>query len=243
MLNIDNYPGWTIAYGGNFEDVVLCRAFKSNGPGTYVDVGAGDPVEGSVTKNLYDLFGWTGVNVEPLNEFYQQLVEGRPNDVNIRAAVASHEGQITFHEVSGAPGRWLGTINDDVAQRYREQGTIVNDYLVPAVPLDSILRAHVTPGFDLLKIDVEGGEAETLASFNLDYWKPRVVLIEAIDPLDHTDSSKPWDTFLTSAGYELQLFDGVNHFYVRHNEPELANAIRVPANVLDKFIPEIFLRI
>jgi hypothetical protein len=39
--------------------------------GFYVNVGAGDPVEMSVTKWFHDL-GWSGIIVEPNPRFWQQ---------------------------------------------------------------------------------------------------------------------------------------------------------------------------
>jgi hypothetical protein len=48
-----------ITYAQNFEDVLLARVFRGRTDGFYVDVGAGDPIELSVTKWFYDL-GWSG---------------------------------------------------------------------------------------------------------------------------------------------------------------------------------------
>ena len=67
-----------IAYAGNFEDVVLMRAFAGHKGGFFVDVGAGDPVSGSLTKNLVDILDWRGVNIEPLPERHARLQEARP---------------------------------------------------------------------------------------------------------------------------------------------------------------------
>ncbi|WP_433382522.1 hypothetical protein [Streptosporangium sp. CA-115845] len=55
-----------VAYGQNAEDVVLTRAFADRRAGFFVDVGAGEPVRGSLTKNLVDRLGRRGVSVEPL---------------------------------------------------------------------------------------------------------------------------------------------------------------------------------
>lgn len=43
-----------ISYAQNFEDVMLRRALRSVERGFYIDVGAADPVEMSVTKTFYD---------------------------------------------------------------------------------------------------------------------------------------------------------------------------------------------
>jgi hypothetical protein len=53
-----------ISYGQNSEDVVLWRALRDIGTGFYVDVGAGDPKEDSVTHAFYER-GWSGINIEP----------------------------------------------------------------------------------------------------------------------------------------------------------------------------------
>jgi len=39
-----------------------------------------------------------------------------------------------------------------------------------------------------------------------------------------------------AAGYWFALFDGINRFYVRDDEPELRDRIAAPANVLDDYV-------
>jgi hypothetical protein len=54
------------------------RAFAGTRRGFFVNVGAGEPDSGSVTKNLVDRLGWRGVNIEPLPERHGRLVAARP---------------------------------------------------------------------------------------------------------------------------------------------------------------------
>ena len=42
-----------ISYAQNYEDVMLARALRGVEKGFYIDVGAQDPVNDSVTKSLY----------------------------------------------------------------------------------------------------------------------------------------------------------------------------------------------
>ncbi|SEG24341.1 Methyltransferase FkbM domain-containing protein [Thermomonospora echinospora] len=44
---------------------------------------------------------------------------------------------------------------------------------------DAELRRYARPGFDLLKVDVEGREAGVLASADLAYWRPRALSVPA----------------------------------------------------------------
>jgi len=61
-----------ISYAQNFEDVMLARVFHGRKNGFYVDVGAADPINLSVTKWFYDL-GWSGINVEPNRKLFERL--------------------------------------------------------------------------------------------------------------------------------------------------------------------------
>lgn len=68
-----------ISYAQNFEDVRLWRALNSFECGFYIDVGATDPAHDSVTKAFYD-HGWSGINVEPMQNYYDALRQQRPRD-------------------------------------------------------------------------------------------------------------------------------------------------------------------
>lgn len=75
-----------ISYARNFEDVMLSRAFRDVASGFYVDARAGDPLCGSVTKHFYDA-GWTGINCESREKFYQMLRASRARDINWKMAL------------------------------------------------------------------------------------------------------------------------------------------------------------
>ena len=51
-----------VSYAQNFEDVMLARLFAGRKAGFYVDVGAADPINLSVTKWFYEQ-GWNGINI------------------------------------------------------------------------------------------------------------------------------------------------------------------------------------
>lgn len=101
-----------VAYGGNAEDVVLMRAFGDRPGGFFVDVGAGAPVQGSLTKNLVDRLGWRGVNIEPLPEGFESLRAARPGDVTPDVAIGEQPGPECFFRIVPGAGedrwRWPG---------------------------------------------------------------------------------------------------------------------------------------
>jgi hypothetical protein len=54
----------TTWYAQHGEDRSLAGLLGRRRRGFYIDVGAWDPVQDSVTKHFYDR-GWRGINVEP----------------------------------------------------------------------------------------------------------------------------------------------------------------------------------
>ena len=107
-----------VAYGGNAEDVVLMRAFGDRSGGFFVDVGAGNPAQGSLTKNMVDRLGWRGVNIEPLPEHFERLRTARPGDVALDVAIGERPGLASFFRIVPGPGKTggggLSTLERDV---------------------------------------------------------------------------------------------------------------------------------
>jgi hypothetical protein len=89
-----------ISYAQNYEDVILWRALRDVEKGFYVDVGAADPQEWSVTRAFYDR-GWSGINIEPLDEYFDKLTQARPRDINLRVALGRAAGRRTLHTIAG----------------------------------------------------------------------------------------------------------------------------------------------
>jgi FkbM family methyltransferase len=196
-----------ISYAQNFEDVVLWRALKDVDKGFYIDVGANDPVVDSVTKSFYDR-GWSGINIEPLSEFFNKLKVGRPRDINLNVVCTSSNGSIEFYEFEGTG---LSTINNLTAAKHQLNGLRYEKKIVECKTLDSILEAHQVDCIHFLKIDVEGAEKDVLDGINLNKNKPWVILLEANEPLIKTERKVAWEHILIDAGYKFTYFDGLNN--------------------------------
>ncbi|HET9142500.1 FkbM family methyltransferase, partial [Actinophytocola sp.] len=223
-----------ISYAQNAEDVVLARLFADQRTGRYVDLGAGDPIEASVTKHFYDL-GWRGLNVEPIPELAEKLRANRPEDVTRAVAVGAKPGTAVLHLV--APEWGWSTLDDGLARGYREdQHWEVRDIEVEVVTLAALLDEHPGP-VDFLKIDVEGAEQDVIDGADWDRHRPRVVVIEATEPGSPTPTHDRWEPVLLDAGYRCALFDGLNRFYVDKGDDEAMTRLAAPANVFDGYQP------
>jgi FkbM family methyltransferase len=233
-----------ITHAQNFEDVMLARLFAAQGTGFYVDIGASHPDELSVTKYFYDL-GWSGINVEPIRKHVELFQERRPRDINLNVAVGRETGARDFFEVEQDDA--LSTFDPQQASRLKAMGYTLRTYPVSVVSADSIFASHGLDRrcVDFAKIDVEGLEAEVLASLDLKRFRPRVLVIEAIQPAytfvgwEHFDpptTHEAWEPGVLAADYTFAHFDGISRFYVRNESSELVPRLGVPPGVFDGIV-------
>ncbi|MFS8973115.1 FkbM family methyltransferase [Cupriavidus necator] len=221
------------SYAQNFEDVILWRAFRDVPAGFYVDVGANDPDEDSVTKLFYER-GWSGINIEPELEFWQRLCEARPRDTNLAVAVGESKGSLQFYSV---PVRGLSTLDEAIATAYRASGLEVISHEVEVETLSALLVRHASNRpIHFLKIDVEGAEASVLKGLDLRTWRPWVLVVEATRPNSTEENYALWEPSLLANGYRFAYFDGLNRFYVAEEQESLRQKFTTPPNVLDDFV-------
>jgi chromosome segregation ATPase len=69
-----------------------------------------------------------------------------------------------------------------------------------------------------------------------------VVVVEATRPGTTVPTHEAWEHVLLDADYLFAAFDGLNRYYVRSEDAVLVDPLRVPANVLDEFVPYEFAR-
>jgi FkbM family methyltransferase len=223
-----------ISYAQNYEDVILSRVFTGLEKGCYVDVGANDPVLHSVTKAFYDN-GWRGVNVEPVQQWYQKLEEQRLEDRNIQAVVSTAKGKVDFFEVVGTG---LSTTDKNIALKHAvNNGFLIKGYSVDSLTLSDVIKANVScSDIHFLKVDVEGAEKDVLQSIDLKLYRPWVILVEATEPMSSRQNHSSWEPILINEDYEFVYFDGLNRFYLAKEHMELSHSFSYPPCVFDEFI-------
>ena len=164
-----------ISYAQNFEDVLLNRVFRDKLDGLYIDIGALHPTFDSVTRAFYDR-GWSGINIEPIQDFYNAICQERPRDINLNIAISDRAGNLEFFQVLQQPAN--STLDKEIAYKVaREKGLDVTSYNVVVKTLADICEEHITKQIDFLKIDVEGVEEQVLLSGNWEKFRPTILLI------------------------------------------------------------------
>jgi FkbM family methyltransferase len=221
-----------VSYAQNFEDVMLWRALKHVENGFYIDVGANDPTLDSVTKAFYER-GWHGINIEPLPSHYADLIQERPQDINLQCAAGASNGEI---EVWECDVRGWATASADVMARHTASGHKGTFHRVPVSRLADICAQHVSGEIHFLKIDVEGFEKSVIDGADFSRFRPWIIVIEATKPNSTEEIHGEWESTVLSADYDLGYTDGLNRFYVAKERDELRNSLRYPPNVFDEFI-------
>lgn len=220
------------SFAQNGEDVRLWRVLGDRPDGFYVDVGAGHPTAGSVTRLFYDK-GWTGINIEPGPDI-QELREARPRDTNLELAIAADGGTATMSISAPDPG--LSSLRPAPSDALPDGFSWITT-VVRTARLEDVTAEHADGReIDFLKVDVEGLERDVLESFDPLAIRPKVVLVEAVSPLTHQPTHDEWEPLLLEADYVFAAFDGVNRFYVPVEHDELVPALSYPISALDHYV-------
>lgn len=223
------------------EDRILWQVFRRRTNGYFIEVGAYDGVTLSNTYFL-EMMGWCGLLIEPIAQLCDRARLSRPQSSVIQAAVSKpgHAPTATFTVTQNVPVLSFLTADQDHVERCKREGAELIQIEVPVVTLDEVLRRQRTQPstpigpwvprvgwrIDLVSIDVEGGELDVLEGFNLDRYKPRILLIENDRP-----SGDVIEPYLLDRGYRKFHRQKINDFFVRADDPAddlMIEGFRVP---------------
>jgi FkbM family methyltransferase len=206
-----------ISHADRLEDVLLYRALRQVKLGFYIDVGANSPLQNSLTQGFYEL-GWTGINIDPVRQWYEELVQHRPNDVNLCLAAGAGAGTVLIHELVNTG---LSTAVEEYADRHEKNGFTRRSFTAPTRALADICAEHVAGEIHFMKIDVEGSERAVLEGCDLERFRPWVVVVEATAPLTDIPTHELWEPILTGARYDFVHSNGLNRFYLAQEHADL----------------------
>jgi FkbM family methyltransferase len=224
-------------YAQNFEDAYLWRCFGKREHGFFIDVGAEQPVIDSVTYKLY-LNGWRGINIEPQPEYFKQLENMRPEDINLNLAIGlAEDTSLDFYATTDAIG--LAGFGESARNELIKQGYNPVKIKVEVNSLDNVCSDQNVREIDFLKIDVEGHELQVLRSFSFATIRPKLVIIEATKPNTNNlrEDNQAIGTFMEEKKYSKIFFDGLNEWWAEQNSRDLQKHFQLPVNCLDGISP------
>tara|TARA_B100000963_G_C22587335_1_gene653735 strand:- start:1015 stop:1719 length:705 start_codon:yes stop_codon:yes gene_type:complete len=165
-----------ISYSYNGVDLIISYLFQKERRGTYVDVGAQNPISNNNTFLLFKK-GWRGLNIDLDNENIKLFNIARPLDKNFKFAVSDKKGEkklFFYHDKSP-----INTLVKKVSRFQKAKISKIEN--IKVVTLNYILSLTNIKKIDFLNIDVEGHELEVLKGFDLKTFKPKVINVEFLD--------------------------------------------------------------
>jgi FkbM family methyltransferase len=191
--------------------------------GYFVEVGAYDGEFASNTSCLAD-HGWEGLYIEPIYDHYLKCLSRHDkNNVTVaNVAIGLEEGEKIIYY-----GDTLTTLDKEQVERYRQidwaQHIKFSETVCDQMRLDTLMeKLEVPKEFDILVVDVEGKESEVFQTFDLDEWRPKMLIVELED--EHPsfqkyeiliDKLKNLRNFIKDNGY-IEIFkDHINTVFVR----------------------------
>jgi FkbM family methyltransferase len=195
------------------EDILIYDFFKQEKPGFFVEAGAYDGITFSNTY-LLECLGWRGLLVEPHPDMARQCHKNRPNSIVAQVALGprASEGEIEMtcaERPDGSAPLSFVKADDAHIKRCEREGYRLRQVTVPIKSLDSLLESH-SETVDFLSLDVEGMEVDVLKGFELERFRPKLLLVERqYDTRDEVLSS-----YLAQKGYQAVAQKGCNIFFV-----------------------------
>lgn len=199
--------------------------FGKKADGIFVEVGAYDGEICSNTSCLADL-GWKGVYIEPVPAFARVCAARHRNNPGVQVL------NCAIGEEPGVVDVFVGGVLSTTSQRQVELYGRIDwakgfhrgeQTQARQVRLDAVLdEQKILPGFDLLVVDVEGSETEVFNSFDLERFRPEVLLVELEDAHqsfqkfpEATRASALLRARILAGGYRQHYRDEINTIFVR----------------------------
>ena len=162
------YSNWGI-------DMMADDFFKNKSTGFYIDVGCHQPLLNNNTYRLYKR-GWTGINIDLDYNTIDMFNFFRKKDLNIQAAISNiiEEKDLYFFHNGSA----INTLSKETGYKAKEIRKIKTTTLNHIIENSKFKDKEI----DYISIDVEGHELNVLEGLNFGKYKPKLVVLELIDP-------------------------------------------------------------
>jgi FkbM family methyltransferase len=212
------------------EDCILWDLFAGQLDGYFIEVGAFDGYDYSVTYAL-ECVGWNGLLIEGIPQRAQACEERRRHST-VRNNALSKRGATGYAEFTVVEDHFGGMLSYLTTDEAHKKAIAVNKQQsakvsVPLTWMDELLKDDVNLAarggvVDAAVIDVEGGEIDVLEGFDLDKYKPKVMLLE--DNTMREDSAL--GRYMKPKPYTFAGWLEVNRIYIRNDLAEWAKRLR-----------------
>jgi FkbM family methyltransferase len=179
-------------------DMLADDFFKKKKYGVYIDIGCHQPFLNNNTYRLYKR-GWTGINIDLDFNSIDLFNFFRKKDYNVNVAISDKNEDVDlyfFHNRSAI--NTLSKVSGFNAKEIRKIKARTLNYIIENSPFKN-------QKINYLSIDVEGYEINVLNGFDLDKYKPELVVIEFINFEVREYYINKIDNIMTSDIYKFMI--------------------------------------
>lgn len=215
-----------IYYSQYGQDTIFKQFFEHKKilNGFFLDVGSVDGIYISNTL-LLENEGWDGICVEAHPSFFEFLKSNRKSKCYSCAAGDEDRESCDFFAYHRAS---FSSLNEQISLGKNSPTEKVNGVMngkiqIPMRKLDSILEENNVEKIDLITIDVDGSEKQTLPGLTLNRWNPLILMLE-----NSVVGHEYIDDYAKKYGYYKATTIGPDNIYCRdYADTELIRKLKV----------------
>lgn len=199
-------------YYGQFQtDKYISEYFDENYIGTCIDVGAENPIDGSNTY-FFEQKGWDTYCIDANPNQYLRLQEHRKKAFSF-ACGNENLKEVEFTICSIFNGSVQGAVSslkvdERLLSDHMQYNPVLTKVKVSVRTLNSFLEEQKVEKIDFLSIDTEGTELDVLKGFDINKYKPKLMVIENNYNYDEIEN------YLKDFGFIKDKRIAVNDFYI-----------------------------
>lgn len=180
--------------------------FRPGFRGYCIDVGASDGISTNSTYCLEFHNRWTVLSIEA-NPYYDDKLFKTRGLHRIVAIADKNADSSPFHIHLDNLEAFSSLKPSGHAKNHHQMGDRWATTIVPVRTLDVMIQDIGFPKLDALCVDTEGTELDVLKGFNIEFWRPKVIVVETWEQgsLDH---------YLEPFGYERVHRSSDNDGYI-----------------------------
>lgn len=193
------------------EDMILDLIFRGKKTGTYVDVGANNPIIQSNTNYLYQK-GWSGINIDALPGSMKSFKKLRRRDVNLEIPISDEDSTLKYYMFQPS---FFNSFLEESAILFKEK--LIGSIELKTEKLSLVLDRHLNnKEIDFITVDVEGLDLQVLRSNDWTKYRPKVILMELFANDIESIKASEINIFLNANRYSFYCNTPTNIFYIEN---------------------------